>query len=160
MRPGLQAVALCLALFSVPGAAAFLAAPITMRGAIRAGVADLRCALVPRRDALVLGGALVPALAFGRSFSSPAGAEVITPRFGEGPKGIPAPQIGVGTWAWGDDSVWGYKGYDKSLTFETIEAAFRTSIEQGVTFFDTAEVENGPSSPNPATSHLKRTNSE
>jgi len=60
--------------------------------------------------------------------------------FGEGPKGIPAPQIGVGTWAWGDDSVWGYKSYDKSLTFDSIEAAFRTSIEQGVTFFDTAEI--------------------
>lgn len=48
--------------------------------------------------------------------------------------------MGVGCWAWGDDGVWGYKGYDKALTLESIEAAFRASLEEGVTFFDTAEV--------------------
>jgi aryl-alcohol dehydrogenase-like predicted oxidoreductase len=53
---------------------------------------------------------------------------------------MPAPQMGVGCWAWGDDGVWGYKGYDKALTLESIEAAFRASLEEGVTFFDTAEV--------------------
>ena len=45
--------------------------------------------------------------------------------------------MGVGTWAWGDKLVWGYgRGY----TDADLEAAFRASVEAGITFFDTAEV--------------------
>jgi aryl-alcohol dehydrogenase-like predicted oxidoreductase len=46
-------------------------------------------------------------------------------------------ELGLGTWAWGDSTVWGYgKGYgDKDLR-ETYLAA----IETGIRFFDTAEV--------------------
>lgn len=48
--------------------------------------------------------------------------------------------IGVGTWAWGDRSVWGMGGYDTGLTRETIKEAWTASIDAGVTLFDTAEV--------------------
>ncbi|MGK7946653.1 MAG: aldo/keto reductase [Microcystaceae cyanobacterium] len=50
---------------------------------------------------------------------------------------ITVPALGIGTWAWGDGLFWGYgKDYGQS----EVEAAFKTAIEQGVTFFDTAEV--------------------
>lgn len=46
-------------------------------------------------------------------------------------------ELGIGTWAWGDKSVWGYgKGYTDS----DIKQAFDTSISSGISFFDTAEV--------------------
>lgn len=48
--------------------------------------------------------------------------------------------LGVGTWAWGDESTWGMGGYDGSLTEDTIAAAWSASLGAGVTFFDTAEV--------------------
>jgi len=44
--------------------------------------------------------------------------------------------LGIGTWAWGDQSYW---GYGKEYTKADIQAAFMTSIERGVNFFDTAE---------------------
>jgi aryl-alcohol dehydrogenase-like predicted oxidoreductase len=45
--------------------------------------------------------------------------------------------IGVGTWAWGDSFFWTYgKDYGEAQVSE----AFRTSLEAGVTLFDTAEV--------------------
>lgn len=50
------------------------------------------------------------------------------------------PELGVGTWAWGDKSTWGMGTYDSSLTEETIRDAWDACIEQGVTLFDTAEV--------------------
>jgi len=53
---------------------------------------------------------------------------------------VTIPPLGVGTWAWGDRSTWGMGGYDRSLTLESIEAAFDTSVDAGVTLFDTAEV--------------------
>jgi len=48
--------------------------------------------------------------------------------------------MGVGTWAWGDRSTWGMGGYDAALSRSTIKDAWETSIDAGVTFFDTAEV--------------------
>jgi len=50
------------------------------------------------------------------------------------------PLMGVGTWAWGDKSTWGMGGYDTDLDYDTITEAWRTSIDAGVTLFDTAEV--------------------
>ena len=50
------------------------------------------------------------------------------------------PLMGVGTWAWGDKSTWGMGGYDTDLDYDTITEAWRTSIDSGVGFFDTAEV--------------------
>jgi aryl-alcohol dehydrogenase-like predicted oxidoreductase len=46
------------------------------------------------------------------------------------------PELGIGTWAWGDSWYWGYnKGYSESDVY----AAFQASLESGITFFDTAE---------------------
>jgi len=46
-------------------------------------------------------------------------------------------EIGLGTWAWGDRLVWNYgQGY----TDQDIEAVFKLAIENGVRFFDTAEI--------------------
>jgi aryl-alcohol dehydrogenase-like predicted oxidoreductase len=50
------------------------------------------------------------------------------------------PAMGVGTWAWGDESTWGYSGYDSELTEDTIGQAWEASIDAGVVLFDTAEV--------------------
>lgn len=52
---------------------------------------------------------------------------------------VSIPEMGVGCWAWGDKRVWGMGGYDASLTMDTIADAWRTSIDAGVTLFDTAE---------------------
>ncbi len=48
--------------------------------------------------------------------------------------------MGVGTWAWGDKRTWGMGGYDTDLTIDSITAAWQTSIDAGITLFDTAEV--------------------
>ncbi len=53
---------------------------------------------------------------------------------------VRVPELGVGTWAWGDQSTWGMGTYDDSLTEETIRDAWDACIENGVTLFDTAEV--------------------
>ncbi len=52
---------------------------------------------------------------------------------------VPTAPLGVGTWAWGDESTWGMGGYDDSLTEATIRDAWYTAIDAGVTLFDTAE---------------------
>lgn len=52
----------------------------------------------------------------------------------------PFSPLGVGAWSWGDKTTWGMGGYDAALTESSIEAAWETSIEAGVTLFDTAEV--------------------
>jgi aryl-alcohol dehydrogenase-like predicted oxidoreductase len=59
---------------------------------------------------------------------------------GSGEKAIQVPPMGVGLWAWGDSSVWGYKSYDQSLGDESMKEAFHASTQSGVNFFDTAEV--------------------
>lgn len=47
------------------------------------------------------------------------------------------PPMGLGTWAWGDRLFWGYgRGY----TSADIAEAFRVAMEEGLLFFDTAEV--------------------
>ncbi len=45
--------------------------------------------------------------------------------------------LGVGAWAWGDTGMWGYGGdYDKG----DVAGAFWSSINAGLTLFDTAEI--------------------
>lgn len=56
---------------------------------------------------------------------------------------VQIPRLGVGTWAWGDESTWGMGGYDTDLTRDSIRAAWDASIDAGVTLFDTAEVYGG-----------------
>ena len=53
---------------------------------------------------------------------------------------IDLPQLGLGTWAWGDSATWGMDAYDRSYDFDTIRAAYRASIDAGVTLLDTAEM--------------------
>lgn len=55
----------------------------------------------------------------------------------------PVAPVGVGTWAWGDERTWGVGTYDRATTEETIGAAWQTSLDAGVGFFDTAEVYGG-----------------
>ena len=51
------------------------------------------------------------------------------------------PPLGVGTWAWGDESTWGMGGYDTTLTDGLDPRGVGSaSIEAGVVLFDTAEV--------------------
>ena len=53
---------------------------------------------------------------------------------------VSIPVMGVGTWAWGDSSTWGMGTYDTDLTRESIKEAWESSIDAGVTLFDTAEI--------------------
>ncbi|MCS5697783.1 aldo/keto reductase [Cyanobium sp. FGCU-52] len=50
------------------------------------------------------------------------------------PRG-PVPGIGVGTWAWGNQFLW---GYDPACD-DQLEAAFQRAVARGLTFFDTAD---------------------
>jgi pyridoxine 4-dehydrogenase len=46
------------------------------------------------------------------------------------------PGIGVGTWAWGNQFLWGYQpDRDDAI----LSATFRRCLDQGLTFFDTAD---------------------
>ena len=56
---------------------------------------------------------------------------------------VAIPRLGVGTWAWGDESTWGMGGYDTDLTRDSIADAWAASLDAGVTLFDTAEVYGG-----------------
>ena len=54
-----------------------------------------------------------------------------------GSTGVAVPPLGIGTWAWGDKLFWSYgKDYDAA----GLQAAFKTALELGVCFFDTAEI--------------------
>ena len=53
---------------------------------------------------------------------------------------VTIPDLGVGTWAWGDKATWGMGGYDTALTEASIRGAYEASIDAGVTLLDTAEV--------------------
>ncbi|MEB3306481.1 MAG: aldo/keto reductase [Cyanobacteriota bacterium] len=48
---------------------------------------------------------------------------------------VDLPSIGVGTWAWGNQFLWGYNPQQDSQ----IEAAFQRAVALGLTFFDTAD---------------------
>lgn len=54
-----------------------------------------------------------------------------------GHNGPKVPAVGVGTWAWGDTFSW---GYGLSYGKEDVRAAFKASVAEGLTFFDTAEI--------------------
>jgi pyridoxine 4-dehydrogenase len=47
----------------------------------------------------------------------------------------PAVSIGVGTWAWGNQFLWGYRPDQDPL----LEATFRRAVALGLQFFDTAD---------------------
>lgn len=52
-------------------------------------------------------------------------------------KDIQISALGVGAWAWGDQSTWGYgKNYDDA----DLRSVFDTSVQAGINFFDTAEI--------------------
>lgn len=48
--------------------------------------------------------------------------------------------LGVGVWAWGETSYW---GYGTNYSRADIEAAYRASLDAGINFFDTAEIYGG-----------------
>ena len=47
----------------------------------------------------------------------------------DGPKSLP---MGIGTWAWGDNLIWGYNKND--YTDNDLELAYEASIKAGITF--------------------------
>ena len=47
----------------------------------------------------------------------------------------PHPAIGAGTWAWGNQFLWGYSSDQDA----TLAAGFRRAVERGIHFFDTAD---------------------
>ncbi len=47
------------------------------------------------------------------------------------------PALGIGVWSWGDKSIW---GYGQSYTHDDVTQAYRTCLDAGFNFFDTAEM--------------------
>lgn len=54
-----------------------------------------------------------------------------------GASGIVVPALGVGIWSWGDQNIW---SYGQSHSREDVARTFRTCLDTGLTFFDTAEM--------------------
>lgn len=54
-----------------------------------------------------------------------------------GATGITVPALGIGTWSWGDTGFW---GYGKTYTREDITQSYQFCLDNGLYFFDTAEV--------------------
>lgn len=54
-----------------------------------------------------------------------------------GSNGSTVTALGVGTWAWGDTLFW---AYGKDFGAKDVAEAFQSSVDAGITFFDTAEV--------------------
>jgi aryl-alcohol dehydrogenase-like predicted oxidoreductase len=54
-----------------------------------------------------------------------------------GNTGIEVTPLGFGTWAWGDSLFW---GYGKDYGEIELRLAFQAAVNQGITFFDTAEI--------------------
>ncbi|MHB8087918.1 MAG: aldo/keto reductase [Anaerolineaceae bacterium] len=46
-------------------------------------------------------------------------------------------ELGIGTWAWGDRLVW---GYGNQYSAKEVDETFHAAIDNGIRFFDTAEV--------------------
>jgi aryl-alcohol dehydrogenase-like predicted oxidoreductase len=47
------------------------------------------------------------------------------------------PALGIGIWSWGDKNIW---GYGQSYTQDDVTQAYRTCLDAGFNFFDTAEM--------------------
>ncbi len=45
--------------------------------------------------------------------------------------------MGIGTWAWGDRLVWGYRGQASN---PDLQAAYQATLAEGINWFDTAEM--------------------
>lgn len=54
-----------------------------------------------------------------------------------GRSGLEVSRVGTGTWQWGGAFYW---GYGRSYTDEDLAAAYAASIENGINWFDTAEI--------------------
>src|SRR5579859_1960219 len=54
-----------------------------------------------------------------------------------GASGLVVPALGIGIWSWGDKNIW---GYGQSYTHDDITRAYRTCLDAGLNFFDTAEM--------------------
>ncbi|GMI67730.1 hypothetical protein like AT1G06690 [Hibiscus trionum] len=52
-------------------------------------------------------------------------------------------RLGIGAWSWGDTAYWNNFQWDDQK-LKAAKAAFNTSIDQGITFFDTAEIYGSP----------------
>jgi aryl-alcohol dehydrogenase-like predicted oxidoreductase len=57
-----------------------------------------------------------------------------------GASGIVVPSLGIGTWSWGDTRFW---GYGQAYTRDDISQVYRICLDNGLNFFDTAEMYGG-----------------
>ena len=60
-----------------------------------------------------------------------------------GASNIVVPSLGVGVWSWGDQGFW---GYGQTHTRADITQAYKTCLDAGLNFFDTAEIYAGGTS--------------
>lgn len=62
---------------------------------------------------------------------------MIEPLISLGQTDVAIPPMGLGTWQWGDRIFW---SYGKTHSESNLQPAFNYALEQGINFFDTAEV--------------------
>jgi len=92
--------------------------------------------MASRRAAIA--GVVVAPIALGVPAPAPA-AGTGSIKLGKGSKGLAVPEMGVGAWSWGDEGVWKY-GTAGGASEESIAAAYRACLSNGITFVDTAEI--------------------
>ena len=90
------------------------------------------------RRAAIAGGIVAPACLLSSSAPAHAAAPA-TVLLGKGAKALEVSAMGVGAWSWGDEDTWGF-GTAQGATEESIEAAYRACLQNGITFIDTAEI--------------------
>uniref|UniRef100_A0A0E0LH27 NADP-dependent oxidoreductase domain-containing protein n=1 Tax=Oryza punctata TaxID=4537 RepID=A0A0E0LH27_ORYPU len=82
------------------------------------------------------------ALRAARAVASDAAAAKVSEEEGKvklGGSDVAVSKLGIGAWSWGDTTYWNDSEWDDRRLKEA-KAAFDTSIDNGMTFFDTAEV--------------------
>jgi aryl-alcohol dehydrogenase-like predicted oxidoreductase len=91
------------------------------------------------RRAAIAGGVMSPACLLSSPAAPVHAATADTFLLGKGPKALEVSPMGVGAWSWGDEDTWGF-GSSKGATEQSIQAAYKECLENGITLIDTAEI--------------------
>ncbi|KAF2302234.1 hypothetical protein GH714_033828 [Hevea brasiliensis] len=73
------------------------------------------------------------------SESAPAASKIEEEKVKLGGSDLRVTRLGIGAWSWGDNSYWNNFEWD-DRKMKDAKSAFETSVDCGITFFDTAEV--------------------
>ncbi|XP_031739634.1 uncharacterized oxidoreductase At1g06690, chloroplastic isoform X2 [Cucumis sativus] len=87
----------------------------------------------------------------GNNRVSPVRPRAVAPNFEEekviklGGSEVKVSRLGIGAWSWGDNIYWNNNSFDwDDRKMKAAKAAFNASIDNGITFIDTAEIYGAP----------------